>query len=74
MISNCTTYIKYQIKQQKQPLMAEDMPQAPWEKVGTDLFHFNGKDYLLLMDYYSNFLEMAVLTSTTAHAIVVHIK
>ena len=39
------------------------MPTEPWQKVGTDLFHVNGKDFLLLMDYHSNYPEVAQLKS-----------
>ena len=46
----------------------------PWEKIGTDLFHFRGREYLLMIDYYSNYPEMALLTSTTATGVVKHMK
>uniref|UniRef100_A0A3Q4MK41 Integrase catalytic domain-containing protein n=1 Tax=Neolamprologus brichardi TaxID=32507 RepID=A0A3Q4MK41_NEOBR len=54
--------------------MIPELPTAPWKKVGTDLFHFNGKDYLLVIDYYSNFPEIALLTSTTANNVNTHVK
>ncbi|KAH7973463.1 hypothetical protein HPB49_001394 [Dermacentor silvarum] len=28
-------------------------PTRPWEEVGVDLFHLNGQDYVLLVDYRS---------------------
>uniref|UniRef100_A0A1A8FRD6 Integrase catalytic domain-containing protein n=1 Tax=Nothobranchius korthausae TaxID=1143690 RepID=A0A1A8FRD6_9TELE len=54
--------------------MISDLPTTPWEKVGTDLFHLHGKDYLLIIDYYSNFPEIALLTSTTAGNVITHVK
>ena len=46
----------------------------PWTKVATDLFHFKGNSYLLLVDYTSQFPVVRKLTSMTAHHIVDHIK
>lgn len=30
----------------------------PWERVGCDLFEFDGKDYLICADYFSDFFEV----------------
>ena len=42
-----------------------ELPSRPWQIVATDLFHFRGCDYLLLVDYYSRFFETAKLPDTT---------
>uniref|UniRef100_A0A672FWU0 Integrase catalytic domain-containing protein n=1 Tax=Salarias fasciatus TaxID=181472 RepID=A0A672FWU0_SALFA len=55
-------------------MLIPDLPTAPWQKVGTDLFHYNGKEYLLVIDYYSNFPEIALLTSTIATNVITHVK
>lgn len=54
MVGTCERCNKYQSKQAREPMMIPDLPSAPWEKVGTDLFHCNGKNYLLVIDYSSN--------------------
>ena len=46
----------------------------PWQKVGADLFTFKGSDYLLLIDYYSRYVEMSKLYSTTSLTIMQHMK
>lgn len=74
MAGKCETCKKYQSKQAREPMMIPDLPTAPWEKVGTDLFHCNGKDYLLVIDYYSNFPEIALLSSTNASTVIMHVK
>ncbi|KAI4891972.1 hypothetical protein NFI96_009139, partial [Prochilodus magdalenae] len=74
MVGKCDTCNKYQSKQAREPMLIPDLPTAPWEKVGTDLFHCNGKDYLLVIDYYSNFPEIALLSSTTASTVIMHMK
>ena len=45
--------------------MPHTVPDRPWAKVGADLFELQGQHYLLLVDYYSNFFELARLGSNT---------
>ena len=35
--------------------MSHEPTDRPWEKIGADIFTIHGKDYLVLVDYYSNF-------------------
>ena len=46
----------------------------PWGTVGIDLFALEGRNYVLLMDYYSHYPEMALLKDTTASQVITHIK
>lgn len=62
LVSNCEACQKHRTKQSKEPMVLAEVPTAPWHKVGMDLFHLKGKDYLVVMDYYSNFPEMALLS------------
>lgn len=73
-IGQCETCKKYQSKQAREPMIILDLPSEPWKKVGTDLFHCNGKDYVIVVDYYSNFPEIALLTSATANSVITHVK
>ncbi|KAJ8359388.1 hypothetical protein SKAU_G00159130 [Synaphobranchus kaupii] len=41
---------------------------------GMDLFHLKGKDYLVVIDYYSNFPEMALLANTSSACVITHTK
>lgn len=74
MIQKCETCLKYHNKQTKELMLIADLPAAPWQKVGTDLFHLYGKDYLLVIDYYSNYPEVAQLSSTSAQSVITHMK
>lgn len=51
-------------KQQKETLITRDMPRRPWAKVGTDLFSFGNRDYLITVDYYSIFWKIDYLPNT----------
>ena len=75
IISKCKACLKYRNKQQKEPMTIHSIPSLPWKKVGTDLFEQNGNHYMVIVDYYSNFIEVApLLTDTRASTIIRHIK
>ena len=72
-VSNCTVCCKHQ-QQHPEPLMPSPLPSRPWEKIGTDLFEWKKIDYLLVVDYYSRYIEIAKLTSTSVNSIIAHLK
>ena len=51
-----------------------NLPQLPWQRVGTDLFELKGYAYLLVVDYYSRFIEVARLNNATADEVILHTK
>ena len=55
LVQHCPTCQEYQKKQQPESLMPHEIPTRSWQVVGTDLFHLNESDYLLIADYYSKF-------------------
>lgn len=74
LVQHCETCQRHRYQQAKEPLMAHNKPEEPWRKVGTDLFHLAGRDYLVIMDYKSNYPELAMLTNTTAQQVIKHTK
>ena len=65
MVSNCDTCQLYQYKQLKELLHQHVIPATPWMKIGPNLFTLNGADYLIVVDYTSNFPEIVKLLGTT---------
>ena len=49
MVKNCDLCNKHQPVQPKLPIMQPDLPTRPWEKLGTDIFEFNGNKYLMIL-------------------------
>ncbi|KAL1255543.1 hypothetical protein QQF64_013604 [Cirrhinus molitorella] len=58
----------------KETLIPTEFPDRPWSKVGADLFQWKDDQYLLVIDYFSRFMEIAKLSSTTAACVVTHLK
>ena len=63
-VSRCERCRNFEISNQKETLMPHELPSRPWEKVGTDLFSRDGRDYLITVDYLSNFWGADILPDT----------
>ena len=73
-IQGCEACRTYESKNQKETLMPHDLPDRPWEKVGTDLFELNKKHYLVTVDYLSNFWEIDRLYDLSSRSIIRKLK
>lgn len=50
MALRCTICQEYRYSNPKEPMIPGPMPERPWEAVATDLFQWDSKDYLFLVD------------------------
>ena len=73
-ISRCSICNSYRPEQQKEPLKCHEISARPWQSISADLFEFNGTQYLITTDRYSNFFELDILTSMTARAVINKLK
>ncbi|KAL5017694.1 hypothetical protein ScPMuIL_005222, partial [Solemya velum] len=70
----CETCQESKPHNQKEPLRQHDEGDSPWQKVGLDLFDIQGKQYLVVVDYFSNFIEVDLLTTTTSARVIMFLK
>ena len=54
--------------------MSHEVPSRPWERVGADIFTLHDKDYLVTIDYYSNYWEVDRLPDTKASTAILKLK
>ena len=60
--------------ERKEPLMPSSFPERPWERVATDLFEHRKSKYVLVVDYYSRWVEVRKLDTTTSENVVNALK
>ena len=74
MVSNCSACLENRQYHQQEPLIAHEVPTAPWHKVGMDLFSLKGRDYLLVVDYFSNYPEVCLLNDIHSSSVIMKLK
>ncbi|XP_046563230.1 uncharacterized protein K02A2.6-like [Haliotis rubra] len=73
-IESCDICQKFCDKHSPEPLYMHEIPDHPWEKVGSDIFTIEGRNYLVTTDYYSNFFELDFLPDTTSETVLHKLK
>ena len=74
MVSSCGVCATHRINK-AEPLCPTVFPERPWQAVGKDLFYSQSVDYLLLVDYFSRYVEEAGLRKNkTASEIIRSLK
>lgn len=73
LVLKCRECIKERVNP-KEPLMPTILPDRPWQKLGADLFSLKEKTYLLVVDYFSRYVEIAQLSPTRSMDVIVHLK
>ena len=73
MVEKCETCAKERLHN-RETLLPTEFPARPWELVGADLFDWNNSQYLVVIDYFSRYIEVAKLRITTAAAVIEQFK
>lgn len=60
-VAKCDVCAEYQASNPQQPLQTHKIPDRPWSRLAADLFTLHSKDYIVLVDYYSDFVEVSPL-------------
>ena len=73
-VAKCSTCLHYARSNPKEPMIAHDTPDGPFVKVAMDIMSFKGRDYLVAVDDYSKFPELALLENKTSECVIAHVK
>ena len=63
----CSQYLS---ERPQEPMQSHTIPSRLWERVSADLFHLDGSNYLVLVDHYSDYIELETLRNTSALAVI----
>lgn len=61
-------------EQSEEPIQQHDFAARPWSKVAVDLCDLDRHTPLVISDYYSNYIEVARVTSITSQSIIKELK
>ncbi|KAL9988764.1 hypothetical protein ACROYT_G003247 [Oculina patagonica] len=50
IVSNCPACTEHQSSNPKEPMIAHELPERPWQNVATDLFMLDNEQYLIVVD------------------------
>ena len=68
-ISTCDICQTHQTSQQKEPLQQHEVIMRLWANLGVDLCQLHGHTLLVVCDYFSNYIEVEQLTTTTSRSV-----
>ena len=71
---SCATCLEFSQTQSKEKIIHHNIPIRPWEVLSTDIFHFNNKNYLCIVDYHSKFPVVKRLEGLSAENLITTIK
>ena len=77
LVLNCELCLKYstaKCKLEPSLSLGQEIPLNPWTKLATDIFHFEGASYLLIVDYTSRYPVVCKLISMTGQHVANHFK
>ncbi|KAF2887888.1 hypothetical protein ILUMI_18284 [Ignelater luminosus] len=66
MALSCHICITHRKNNPREPLIPHDIPNRPWKKVACNLFNIGRDAYLLVVHYYSKYIEIAKLEDSTS--------
>ena len=73
-VQNCNKWAAFQNKLPKETLKSTLTPDLPFAEVGTAIFERDSKHYVLLVDYYSKFIEVDELPDLRSHTAINALK
>jgi hypothetical protein len=73
-VGGCLTCNTHSNSLPSEPMYERELPSSPWEILGTDLFQFKGRTYIIVADYFSKFFIIKKLSSETTECVIGHMK
>jgi len=70
MVKTCGPCQRHQRQNMAEPLLSHSLPTRSWQKVSTDLFELNKKDYVVIVNAYSNYPEVINIPSQSSKTII----
>lgn len=73
-IANCKVCLKFSKSNQKEPIINHESPKCAWDRISLDICEFGNKNYLILIDAYSNWIEILPIQNKSIHSVIYVLK
>ena len=67
---SCGICSQYHAERPTEPMLSHEIPSRPWSKISVDLFALDGKQYLVMIDHYSDYFELESLRHVAASTVI----
>ena len=73
-VAECRVCAETQRSNTKEPMKPSEIPERPWSKIAVDLCEIKGQHYLVSVDYYSKWPEIAKLDNLSSKNTIMYMK
>ena len=73
LVGKCSLCVKYR-KYKHQPLAEPTLPSGPWVELGSDILDLKGQLFLLVVDYYTRWIEVRPLCTVSSSEVIQELK
>ena len=73
-VSSCETCKRHDTKQSHAPLQCSEIPDFPWQTVGSDIFQIKDSHYLVNIDYYSKWVNVVELRDLSSKSVIYELR
>ena len=70
LCSQCEKCAQYSKENRSEQMLSHPIPEYPWQYVSQDICTHDGKNYLVTVDHYSDFIEVDILENTLSATVV----
>ena len=70
LVSTCDACLTHSDSPPRQELVQHEVTARPWSKIGVDICQLNDRQLLVVVDYFSNFIEVCRLNTITASVVI----
>ena len=74
LVSECSLCLRHSNRQQQMPLLPQSIPMLPWNKVRMDILEFQSHSYIIVVNFYSHFLELRMIKGKTSRDVISALK
>ena len=73
-INKCQICQQQHHRLHNETLISHSIPNIPFEKVGADIFEHNKQHYIVIIDYYSKYMEVSKLNTVSSREVILKLQ